>query len=70
MFVVDKIILLSAILILIGVISSKLSARLGLPVLVLFLLVGMLAGESGIGGIAFDNPTAAHALGSLALALI
>lgn len=70
MFVVDKIILLSAILILIGVVSSKLSARLGLPVLVLFLLVGMLAGESGIGGIAFDSPEAAHALGSLALALI
>lgn len=70
MFVIDKIILLSAVLILIGVISSKLSARLGLPVLVLFLLVGMLAGESGIGGIAFDNPQAAHALGSLALALI
>ncbi len=70
MFLIDKVILLSAVLILIGVISSKLSARLGLPVLVLFLLVGILAGESGIGGIAFDNPVAAHALGSLALALI
>lgn len=70
MFLIDKIILLSAVLILIGVISSKLSARLGLPVLVLFLLVGILAGEGGIGGIAFDNPVAAHALGSLALALI
>lgn len=70
MFVIDKIILLSAVLILIGVISSKVSARVGLPVLVLFLLVGILAGEGGIGGIAFDNPVAAHALGSLALALI
>jgi len=52
------------------VLSSKLSARLGLPVLVLFLITGMLAGENGIGGIVFDNAVAAHALGTLALALI
>jgi cell volume regulation protein A len=70
MFVIDKIILLAAILILIGVMSSKASAKLGLPVLVLFLFVGMLAGEGGIGGISFDNPGEAHALGTLALAMI
>ncbi len=70
MFVIDHIILLAAVLILFGIISSKLSARLGLPVLVLFLLVGMLAGEEGLGGIVFDNAIAAHALGTLALALI
>jgi len=70
MFAIDQLILLGAILILFGILSSKLSARLGLPVLVLFLLTGMLAGESGIGGIVFDNPTAAHALGTLALAVI
>lgn len=70
MFFIDQIILLAAVLILFGILSSKLSARLGLPMLVLFLLVGMLAGEDGIGRIDFDNPTAAHALGTLALALI
>lgn len=70
MFLVDQIILLAAVLILLGVISSKLSARLGLPVLVLFLLVGMLAGEDGPGGIFFDNAEAAHSLGTLALAVI
>ena len=70
MFLIDKIILLASILILIGILSSKLSARLGLPVLVMFLLTGMLAGEGGIGGIAFNSPEAAHALGTLALALI
>ena len=70
MFVIDKIILLAAVLILIGIMSSKLSARLGLPVLVFFLLIGMLAGEHGIGGIVFDSAGSAHALGSLALALI
>ena len=70
MFAIDQLLLLAAILILFGVLSSKLSARLGLPVLVLFLLTGMLAGENGIGGIAFDNAAAAHALGTLALAMI
>lgn len=70
MFVIDHIILLAAVLILLGIMSSKLSARLGLPVLVLFLLVGMLAGEDGPGGIVFNNAGAAHALGTLALAMI
>lgn len=70
MFLIDQLILLTAVLILLGLVSSKLSARLGLPVLVLFLFVGMLAGESGPGGIAFDNPNVAHALGTLALAMI
>ncbi|MCU8081851.1 potassium/proton antiporter [Shewanella sp. SM23] len=70
MFVIDQIILLAAILIILGILSSKLSARLGLPVLVLFLMVGMLAGEDGPGGIVFDNAQIAHALGSLALAII
>jgi cell volume regulation protein A len=69
-FLIDQILLLAAVLILFGVISSKASARLGLPVLVLFLIVGMLAGERGIGGIAFDSPGAAHAMGTVALALI
>lgn len=70
MFLIDQIILLAAILIIFGIVSSKLSARLGLPVLVLFLMVGMLAGEDGPGGIVFDNAEIAHALGSLALAII
>ena len=70
MFFIDHIILLASVLILLGIISSQLSARLGLPVLVLFLIVGMLAGEDGPGGIFFDNAEAAHSLGTLALALI
>lgn len=70
MFLIDQLILLAAVLILIGIASSKLSARLGLPVLVLFLLIGMLAGDSRLGGISFNSPGAAHALGTLALAII
>jgi cell volume regulation protein A len=70
MFLVDQLILLGGIFLLIGIVSSKFSARLGLPVLVLFLAVGMAAGEDGIGGIQFDNFRLAHAIGTLALGII
>ena len=70
MFLVDQIILLAALLLLVGTVSSKLSTRLGLPVLVLFVLIGMLAGENGIGRIQFDNFELAHAVGTVALAVI
>ncbi len=70
MFLIDRLILLAAVLLLAGIVSSKFSARMGLPVLVLFLGIGMLAGEDGIGGIEFDNVDIAHAIGTLSLAVI
>lgn len=70
MFAVDRLILVAGLLLLIGVGSSKASARVGLPVLVMFLVVGMLAGSEGIGGIAFDNYVLAHGIGTIALAVI
>ena len=70
MFAVDRLILLAAVLLILGIASSKLSSRMGLPVLVLFLLVGMLAGEEGLGGIVFENYVLAHGVGTLALAVI
>jgi len=70
MFLVDQLILLGGVLLIIGIVSSKFSARLGLPVLVLFLAVGMLAGEDGFGGISFDSFVTAHAIGTVALAVI
>lgn len=70
MFLIDQLILVASVLILLGILSSKLSARLGLPMLVLFLLVGMLAGEEGFGRLAFNNPQFAHAVGTIALAFI
>ena len=70
MFLIDQLILIGGILLLIGILSSKFSLRLGLPVLVLFLGVGMLAGEEGIGGLVFSNFVVAHAIGTLALAVI
>lgn len=70
MFLVDHLILLGGVLLIVGIVSSKFSARLGLPVLVLFLAVGMLAGEDGFGRIEFDNFVTAHAIGTVALAII
>lgn len=70
MFPVDTFILVAGILLLLGITSSKLSMRLGIPVLVLFLLLGMLAGSEGIGGLEFEDYEVAHGIGTIALALI
>jgi len=70
MFPVDNLILVAGVLLILGIASSKLSTRVGLPVLVLFLVVGMLAGSEGPGGIAFENYTLAHGVGTIALVLI
>ena len=49
---------------------SRASDRIGVPVVLLFMVIGMLAGSEGIGGIAFDDSRFAFRMGSLALALI
>lgn len=69
-FLIDKLLLIAGLLMILGILSSKFSARAGLPVLVLFLGLGMLAGSEGVGKIAFDNYEAAHAIGTVALASI
>lgn len=73
MYVLDAVsivILLGSLLVLVGILSSLVALRFGAPLLLVFLLVGMLAGESGPGGIHFDNVGAAYTVGSVALALI
>ena len=70
MFLIDTLILTTGVLLLLGIASSKISARLGVPVLVLFLVLGMLAGSEGIGGLDFEDYQLAHAIGTLALAMI
>lgn len=70
MFWIDEAMLVAGTLLLLGVITSKISARYGVPMLVLFLGLGMLAGSEGIGGIEFEDYELAHAVGSLALAII
>lgn len=70
MFAVDSLIALGAILALFAILSSKISTRIGVPTLVVFLALGMLAGSEGVGGLAFENYDLAAAIGTVALALI
>jgi cell volume regulation protein A len=63
-------ILLGALLVLAGIMSSLVAMRFGAPLLLVFLLLGMLAGEAGPGGIKFDDVRATYVVGSIALALI
>ena len=59
-----------SLLILISIVANKFSERLGVPALLIFLIVGMLAGSEGPGGIPFDEPAVAQIIGIIALAYI
>ena len=63
-------IMFAALLVLAGILSSLVALRFGAPLLLVFLLVGMLAGESGPGGIKFDDVRTTYLVGAVALALI
>lgn len=63
-------ILLGAALVMAGILSSLLALRFGAPLLLVFLLVGVLAGDSGPGGLNFSDVRATYLVGSVALALI
>src|SRR5262249_27688816 len=63
-------ILFGALLVLAGIMSSLVAMRFGAPLLLVFLIVGMLAGEAGLGGIQFDDVRTTYVVGSIALALI
>jgi cell volume regulation protein A len=59
-----------SLLLLASVLASKASERLGVPALLMFLFVGMLAGSEGPGGIHFDDPGLVRLIGTFALAYI
>src|SRR6185437_4245407 len=63
-------ILLGSLLVLAGILSSLIALRFGAPLLLVFLLVGVLAGDGGPGGIAFSDVRSTYTVGSIALALI
>jgi cell volume regulation protein A len=67
---IELLLLTAAALLFLSVVASKVSDRLGIPALAIFLLIGMLAGSEGIGGIHFDDPWLAKSLGITALIFI
>ncbi len=70
MLSIEQLLIITATLLLLGVVASKASSKLGVPALLLFLLVGILAGSEGPGRIPFDNASLAQSVGVIALAFI
>lgn len=66
----ENILLIGSILLLISIFAGKTSYKFGVPTLVLFLLIGILAGSEGIGGINFNDPQLAQFIGIVALNFI
>lgn len=66
----EIVLVIAAVLLLVSILASKVSDRFGVPALLLFLVLGMLAGSDGPGGIYFDDPELAQFIGVVALVLI
>ena len=69
-FDIDNILLVGSILLIISIFAGKTTYRFGVPTLLLFLLIGMLAGTEGIGGVEFADPQLAQFIGIVALNFI
>jgi cell volume regulation protein A len=67
---IELLIIIFSALVILSILTIKLSVRLGIPSLTLFLVIGMLAGSDGVGGLYFDNPALVQTLGVIALVLI
>lgn len=69
-FSVESILIVGSFLLFVSILASKISTKIGVPTLLIFLAIGMLAGSDGIGGIQFHNPHAAKVLGAITITLI
>lgn len=67
---IENILLIGSLLLLVSIIAGKTSYKFGVPTLLLFLVIGMLAGSDGIGGIRFDDPKIAQFIGIVSLNFI
>ena len=66
---IELVLLIVAILFFVSILSGRISSKLGIPALLLFLSVGMIFGQDGV-GIKFENIQAAQAIGTVALSII
>lgn len=66
----ENILLIGSILLFIALLAGKTSFKYGVPVLIFFVIIGILAGSEGIGGIYFDNPKITQFIGIIALNFI
>jgi len=67
---IENILLVGSLLLFVSIIIGKTSYKFGVPTLLLFLAIGMLAGSDGIGDIHFDNPKIAQFIGIVSLNFI
>jgi len=67
---IEHALVIGGILFVVSIFASKTSGRTGVPALLLFLLIGMIAGSEGLGGLYFDNYHAAQSVGIVALIYI
>lgn len=67
---IENILLIGSLLLFVSIVVGKTSYKFGVPTLLLFLVIGMLAGSDGIGGIRFDDPKIAQFIGIVSLNFI
>ncbi|MGM5471236.1 potassium/proton antiporter [Flavobacteriaceae bacterium LMO-SS05] len=67
---IENILLVGSLLLFISIVAGKTSYRFGVPALILFLTIGMIAGSEGIGGIRFNDPKIAQFIGIVSLNFI
>ncbi|MBP7848741.1 MAG: potassium/proton antiporter [Lentimicrobiaceae bacterium] len=67
---IENILLVGSLLLFVSIVAGKTSYKFGVPTLLFFLAVGMLAGSEGIAGIRFDDPRIAQFIGIISLNFI